>query len=77
MPKNVGTVDMIIRLIAGAALLYIGLIDNPIVSSGMSKTIVGIMGLVPIATALLRYCPLYFLAGIDTCGSGVTVKNTP
>jgi hypothetical protein len=62
MQANVGTTDRALRILAGAALLsllYFG--------EGNLKWL-GLIGIVPIATGLMRFCPLYPLCGINTCG---------
>ena len=68
MQRNVGTIDMIIRLVIFAVLLYIGLADNPIVSGGTSKKIIAGVAFLPLLTGLFRFCPLYTLIGLNTCG---------
>ena len=73
MKRNVGTVDMIGRIVIACVLFYIGFFDNPIVSEGTPKTIVGFIAFLPLLTGLLRYCPLYSVIGMDTsckCGDG-------
>lgn len=67
MKKNVGTVDMLIRLLIAIALGYIGFFDNPIVSAGTSKTIIKFVTFLPLLTGLLRFCPLYTFIGLSTC----------
>ena len=67
MKKNVGMIDMLFRLVFGAVLLYIGFMDNPIISDGLPKTIIGIFAFVPFLTGLLKFCPLYAIIGISTC----------
>jgi hypothetical protein len=67
MKKNVGTVDMVIRLILSIGLFYIGFFDNPIVSAGTSQTIIKYIAFIPFLTGLLRFCPLYVLIGVATC----------
>ena len=68
MKKNVGTIDMIIRLVVCMVLLYIGFVDNPIVSGGLSKKIIAGFAIMPLLTGLLRFCPLYTVIGANTCG---------
>jgi hypothetical protein len=61
MQANVGGTDRVLRVLIGLALLsllYFG--------EGNLKW-VGLIGIVPIATALMRFCPLYTLLGINTC----------
>jgi hypothetical protein len=57
--KNVGGIDKIIRIVAG--LVLIGLAVTGTV--GMW----GYLGIVPLATALIGWCPPYALLGINTC----------
>ena len=54
MRKNIGMIDMAVRLLIGFVMLYIALFDNPIISSGMPKTIFGVLSLIPFVTALAR-----------------------
>lgn len=67
MTKNVGTIDMVIRLVVFAGLVYIGYFDNPIVSAGTSKTIIKVLAFGPLLTGLFRFCPLYAAIGLNTC----------
>lgn len=67
MKANVGKIDMLLRVVAGVALLYIGFMDNSIVSEGLPKTIIGIFAFVPLLTGLIRFCPLYAIIGMSTC----------
>jgi hypothetical protein len=60
MTPNVGTLDRLLRLAVGAALLLLGAF-GPLGWWGL-------LGLGPIATALLRWCPGYLPFGINTCG---------
>lgn len=62
MTKNVGTTDRIIRALAGLAILSLVFILE-----GNARWW-GLVGLVPLATAALGYCPAYALLGTNTCG---------
>ncbi len=62
MQANVGDVDRIVRIVIGLALLSL-----LVVGEGPMKWL-GLIGIVPIATALLRRCPVYRLLGTSTCG---------
>jgi len=57
MNKNVGTVDRVVRIVAGVALLG---------WMAVSGNMLGLIGLVPLATALLSWCPLYTVLGVNT-----------
>ena len=63
--RNEGTVDRAIRVVIGLALLIIGFA----VVGGTAGTIMGIVGLVPLLTGLIGWCPLYSLFGLSTTGS--------
>jgi hypothetical protein len=58
MKKNVGSPDQIVRYIVGAAIIGAGI---------YFKTWWGLVGIVPIVTALMGVCPAYNLIGINTC----------
>jgi len=58
MKKNIGSTDKIIRIILGLALIIIGII---------TQSLWGLIGLIPIVTALIGWCPLYLPFGISTC----------
>ena len=61
MGKNVGTLDRIIRIVAGLALIALVFVGP--------KTPWGWIGVVPLVTALIGWCPAYTLFGIKTCKS--------
>ncbi|MBA2721465.1 MAG: DUF2892 domain-containing protein [Methylibium sp.] len=63
MQVNVGTLDRAMRIVAGLALIGLAFAGH-IGPRGYY------IGVVPLATALLRTCPAYTLLGIDTCSSG-------
>ena len=64
MQANVGKSDAVIRYIVGIVLLAgVVLIDNP-------WRWLGLLGLVPIVTAAINFCPVWRLFGIDTRGHG-------
>ncbi|WP_077531350.1 YgaP family membrane protein [Vreelandella utahensis] len=62
MTVNIGNVDRSIRVIVGLVLLALVFIGP--------QTLWGLVGLIPIATALMGNCPAYSLIGIKTCKSG-------
>jgi hypothetical protein len=57
--KNVGTIDRVLRIVVGLALISIVFVGP--------QTPWGWIGVVPLATALIGYCPLYSVLGIKTC----------
>lgn len=64
--RNLHTIDMIIRLIIGVALVYVGFIDTSYIANGTVRILLGIFGAVNIIAGLVRSCPVYALAGIST-----------
>lgn len=59
MPNNECGIDRALRLMVGlvlVALVFVG-----------PKTPWGWLGLIPIATGIVGFCPLYRLLGINTC----------
>ncbi|XSG83676.1 MAG: YgaP family membrane protein [Methylohalobius sp. ZOD2] len=58
LQPNVGSKDRMIRIIAGVAIVAVGL---------YFKSWWGAIGLLPIATAVLRWCPGYVPLNINTC----------
>ncbi len=56
---NEGTADRVIRVVVGLGLLSLAFFGP--------KTPWGYIGVVPLATGLLGHCPLYRIAGINTC----------
>ena len=63
MEVNVGGVDRTIRIILGIVILSLVFILE-----GNARWW-GLIGIVPIATGLLRWCPAYLPFGIKTCST--------
>ncbi len=66
---NVGSADKIARLVVGALLIVLALTN-----------VIGVwgwIGVVPIATALMNWCPAYTLLGIRTCPAPATPPDAP
>ena len=59
MKINVGTLDRVARIAAGLVLIALA----------ATNTVGwwGWLGVVPLATGLVRFCPAYTLLGINTC----------
>ena len=63
MTTNVGIVDRALRIVVGLALLAAALgLFGP-----SYQTIWGWIGLIPLATGLVGWCPVYSILGIKTC----------
>lgn len=61
MKKNVGGIDRILRIVLGLALLVFAFVGP----EGVKMW--GFIGIVPLATGLLNFCPLYSIMGLNTC----------
>jgi hypothetical protein len=60
MQSNVGKTDAVIRYIIGAILLLAAiLVDSP-------WRWLGLIGIIPIVTAAVNFCPVWRLFGINT-----------
>lgn len=59
MTKNEGVLDRILRVALGLGLLSLTVIGP--------QSMWGLVGLVPLLTGLVGYCPLYRLVGVNTC----------
>ena len=70
MKKNLGNTDRVIRVAGSLLLIYIGFFNNPIVSSGSFKVIIGIFGVIVLISAIVGNCPMYAIADIDTTRKG-------
>ena len=63
MSVNVGVTDKLVRIIGG-----IGLLSLLFLLKGDAR-LLGLFGIVPLATGLVGYCPLYSMLGLNTCPS--------
>jgi len=59
--KNMGSADRLIRFAIGALLIVLALTGT--------IGLWGWLGLIPVATAALNFCPAYTLFGIKTCST--------
>ena len=58
MHRNVGKFDRTLRVVLGAVILGAGFLYH---------NWLGVIGIIPLATAFLGWCPLYSLLGLNTC----------
>lgn len=58
MQMNIGTIDRAARVVIGLALLALIFVGP--------QTLWGLVGLIPLGTALVGFCPAYRLFGIGT-----------
>ncbi|MCL6494666.1 MAG: DUF2892 domain-containing protein [Ignavibacterium sp.] len=65
MTANVGSADKIIRIVLGLVILVVGYLN---------ESWWGLVGLVPLLTAFIGFCPAYSLLGISTKAKVPTEK---
>ncbi|PKM29956.1 MAG: DUF2892 domain-containing protein [Gammaproteobacteria bacterium HGW-Gammaproteobacteria-11] len=58
MQKNVGGIDKTLRIVVGLALIAWAVLGGPLWAW---------IGILPLATGVLNWCPAYTLLGIRTC----------
>jgi ammonia channel protein AmtB len=63
--RNEGTLDRVIRLIVGVALLYVGFLHKQWIT-GTLATVLGVVGVILCITSITGFCLLYKPFGIDT-----------
>ncbi len=59
MKANIGGIDRVLRIVAGLALIAWVLFANGPVWAWI--------GVIPLATGLINFCPAYGILGINTC----------
>ena len=61
MKQNVGTIDRVIRILLGAALITFALVGESVTAK------FGWIGVIPLLTAFAGFCPVYTLLGVNSC----------
>ena len=59
MTRNIGNAERVVRALVGLALIAIVFVGP--------QTPWGWLGLIPLATAVIGWCPPYAIFGINTC----------
>jgi hypothetical protein len=57
--RNVGKTDRLFRMVLGLGLITMVFVGP--------KTALGWIGIIPLATAMMGFCPLYPVFSINTC----------
>jgi Inner membrane protein YgaP-like, transmembrane domain len=66
MKMNIGQTERAIRLVVGVVIVALGVVY---------QSWWGLIGLLPVGTALVGWCPPYALLGIDTSGGAAAKKS--
>ena len=56
MKKNIGTIERVIRITAGLFILSLTMIGP--------QSVWGLLGIIPLATGIVGWCPPYAMLGI-------------
>lgn len=64
MKTNIGNIDRTIRIVGGLLVMTLLYLFLP----GSARWF-GLLGLIPVATGFMRFCPLYVPLGLSTCKS--------
>jgi hypothetical protein len=59
MMMNEGALDRTVRIVLGIALLSLTVVGP--------HTLLGLIGVVPLLTGIVGFCPLYRVLGVRTC----------
>lgn len=66
MKKNVGFFDSIIRIIIGGLIMAAGVVF---------ESLWGLVGIIPVMSGAVSWCPLYKAFGIYTCDPNLEREN--
>ncbi|HCI06070.1 MAG: DUF2892 domain-containing protein [Ascidiaceihabitans sp.] len=68
MTINVGVIDRILRAALGVVLLYLAFISGlSLFAAPLFKFGAAVIGVVMLATSILKMCPIYSILGLKTC----------
>ncbi|MCR9194799.1 MAG: DUF2892 domain-containing protein [Hyphomonas sp.] len=69
MSANVGTIDRVLRILIGIAALALVFV-GPIAATGgwgWERIALVAVGIIMLATSMIKFCPLYRIFGLRTC----------
>jgi len=66
MKKNVGGFDQVLRLVLGLVIIALGI---------LFQSWWGLLGIIPLFTGSINWCPLYLPFGLSTCKVDPGVKK--
>jgi len=66
MSTNVGTIDRVVRIVVGVLLIAFAI---PVGFPSTGWNWIGWIGVVPIITAVVGYCPAYSVFGLSSCSA--------
>jgi len=67
MKKNIGNIERVVRIAAGLAILSLAFVGP--------QSPWAYLGVIPLLTGFVGWCPPYALLGISTCKASSSVKK--
>ena len=67
MKKNEGNLDRIVRTILGITALIVALTVLDVMTGATFGVIVAAIGVILIISAIIGFCPMYKVIGLETC----------
>lgn len=67
MKCNIGNIERVARIVVGAGILSLAFVGP--------QSPWAFLGVIPLATGLIGWCPPYALLGISTCGKTGSCSN--
>jgi len=72
---NLHKIDRLIRALVGIGCIYIGFIDQSMITNNFVSLIIGVFGVINIIAAAISNCPVYGLAGFSTCSADKNIDK--
>ena len=66
IPINVGSVDRVVRLLGGAALVFVGLVTLDGLGGDIWGILAAVVGVVFLVTGATKRCPIFGMFGISS-----------
>lgn len=64
---NMNMLDRSLRIVGSLFLIYLGFFNTGIIANGVINLLLGSFGVLNLASAVVGFCPIYYLANLSTC----------
>lgn len=64
--RNMHAIDSAARFVVGLALIWVGFVDQNLLHNALLGWALGAFGVLNLGSALMRFCPIYAIAGFST-----------
>jgi len=65
-PKNLHSIDRLVRLFVGIICVYLGFFATHIIDHFVLNLILGLFGILNLFAAAVSHCPVYHMSGVST-----------